>query len=147
AIRRCSLNRKPVRCHLLVRHRLVERNAMARGTSLAIGCDHGYMANSEESCLKSFQCGGFNPVVIGDEDSMHPERIKSGREDLNLRPHAPQACALPGCATSRSNHFRFSVEAMSRCPAVPYVHDSGSDRVLSSSVLFFLTAVYVPRQS
>src|SRR5512138_539552 len=26
---------------------------------------------------------------------------KSGREDLNLRPHAPQACALPGCATSR----------------------------------------------
>ena len=25
----------------------------------------------------------------------------SGRQDLNLRPHAPQACALPGCATSR----------------------------------------------
>src|SRR5206468_11406238 len=25
----------------------------------------------------------------------------SGRVDLNHRPHAPQACALPGCATSR----------------------------------------------
>src|SRR6201987_1789937 len=25
----------------------------------------------------------------------------SGRLDLNQRPHAPQACALPGCATSR----------------------------------------------
>ena len=25
----------------------------------------------------------------------------SGRRDSNSRPHAPQACALPGCATSR----------------------------------------------
>ena len=25
----------------------------------------------------------------------------SGRVDLNHRPHAPQACALPGCATPR----------------------------------------------
>ncbi len=25
----------------------------------------------------------------------------SGREDLNLRPHDPQSCALPGCATPR----------------------------------------------
>jgi hypothetical protein len=25
----------------------------------------------------------------------------SGRQDLNLRPHAPQACALPDCATPR----------------------------------------------
>lgn len=28
--------------------------------------------------------------------------IKSGREDLNLRPHDPQPCALPSCATSRN---------------------------------------------
>ncbi len=28
----------------------------------------------------------------------------SGRQDLNLRPHAPQTCALPGCATSRTVH-------------------------------------------
>ena len=26
----------------------------------------------------------------------------SGRGDLNPRPHAPEACALPGCATPRS---------------------------------------------
>src|SRR5205085_11789291 len=31
-----------------------------------------------------------------------PRSLKwSGRLDLNQRPHAPQACALPGCATSR----------------------------------------------
>ena len=27
--------------------------------------------------------------------------LQSGRPDLNRRPHAPQACALPGCATPR----------------------------------------------
>jgi hypothetical protein len=30
-----------------------------------------------------------------------PQEEWSGRLDLNQRPHAPQACALPGCATSR----------------------------------------------
>src|SRR6202030_4513644 len=30
----------------------------------------------------------------------------SGRRDLNSRPHAPQACALPGCATSRPQRPR-----------------------------------------
>src|SRR5208337_379282 len=30
----------------------------------------------------------------------------SGRRDLNSRPHAPQACALPGCATSRQNRLQ-----------------------------------------
>ena len=32
---------------------------------------------------------------------MWGEKKWSGRLDLNQRPHAPQACALPGCATSR----------------------------------------------
>lgn len=32
----------------------------------------------------------------------------SGRPDLNRRPHAPQACALPGCATPRPCLFRRS---------------------------------------
>lgn len=31
------------------------------------------------------------------------EPTESGREDLNLRPPAPHADALPGCATSRQN--------------------------------------------
>src|SRR5207247_7771233 len=48
-----------------------------------------------------------------------PTVKKSGREDLNLRPHAPQACALPGCATSRFIHFRFSAGAKSRYRSVP----------------------------
>ena len=29
------------------------------------------------------------------------QRRWSGREDLNLRPHRPERCALPGCATPR----------------------------------------------
>src|SRR5690242_14128670 len=33
--------------------------------------------------------------------SLPAEEKWSGRLDLNQRPHAPQACALPGCATSR----------------------------------------------
>ena len=28
--------------------------------------------------------------------------VVSGRLDSNQRPHAPQTCALPGCATSRT---------------------------------------------
>jgi hypothetical protein len=31
---------------------------------------------------------------------------KSGRQDLNLRPLAPQASALPGCATPRARQGR-----------------------------------------
>src|SRR5881394_102549 len=31
----------------------------------------------------------------------------SGRRDSNSRPHAPQACALPGCATSRQTDFKY----------------------------------------
>src|ERR1043165_2673074 len=38
--------------------------------------------------------GGSSPVDATD-------LIWSGRLDSNQRPHAPQACALPGCATSR----------------------------------------------
>src|SRR5580704_19771157 len=33
----------------------------------------------------------------------------SGRLDSNQRPHAPQACALPDCATSRPLSTAFSV--------------------------------------
>jgi len=29
----------------------------------------------------------------------------SGREDLNLRPHEPHSCALPGCATPRHSNM------------------------------------------
>src|SRR5215471_11178742 len=35
----------------------------------------------------------------------------SGREDLNLRPPAPKAGALPGCATPRRHHRVESLES------------------------------------
>jgi hypothetical protein len=38
---------------------------------------------------------------LGWKKSEQRGRKWSGRLDLNQRPHAPQACALPGCATSR----------------------------------------------
>src|SRR5580704_12204319 len=34
-------------------------------------------------------------------EGVKAENEWSGRLDSNQRPHAPQACALPGCATSR----------------------------------------------
>src|SRR5437868_198112 len=37
--------------------------------------------------------------------SRNGDRKWSGRLDSNQRPHAPQACALPGCATSRVPDF------------------------------------------
>src|SRR5439155_15168978 len=36
----------------------------------------------------------------------------SGRLDLNQRPHAPQACALPGCATSRPSDIHKAITAV-----------------------------------
>jgi hypothetical protein len=37
--------------------------------------------------------------------SVTPRIDWSGRQDLNLRHHAPKACALPGCATPRLRRF------------------------------------------
>ena len=52
---------------------------------------------------------------------------KSGWQDLNLRPHAPHACALPGCATSRIK-FKYSClgrDDKSCCPNVIYLGRGG----------------------
>ena len=45
-----------------------------------------------ESVIKSYSRKKFLKIVSG---------RWSERLDLNQRPHAPQACALPGCATLR----------------------------------------------
>ena len=45
-----------------------------------------------ESAFKSYSGKKFLKIVSG---------RWSERLDLNQRPHAPQACALPGCATLR----------------------------------------------
>jgi hypothetical protein len=36
-----------------------------------------------------------------DQSSFYEGKCWSGREDLNLRLHGPEPCALPGCATPR----------------------------------------------
>src|ERR1700686_1229159 len=40
----------------------------------------------------------------------------SGRLDLNQRPHAPQACALPGCATSRPRGTDHETRTVTKTP-------------------------------
>src|SRR5258706_9643005 len=44
---------------------------------------------------------GENVVSKNELEGPSEKEKWSGRLDLNQRPHAPQACALPGCATSR----------------------------------------------
>ena len=41
------------------------------------------------------------PQAAGVSAAAGPSAQWSGREDLNLRPHRPERCALPGCATPR----------------------------------------------
>lgn len=43
----------------------------------------------------------FKVAVFFGELAKSSTKIWSARLDLNQRPHAPQACALPGCATRR----------------------------------------------
>src|SRR4029077_13939168 len=42
----------------------------------------------------------------------------SGREDLNLRLHGPEPCALPGCATPRSTGPLYTTGPPSRLPGI-----------------------------
>src|SRR5581483_10802108 len=60
-----------------------------------------------EAILADFANGrrcerGFRPVNLTEEAVLD----WSGWPDLNRRPHAPQACALPGCATPRPCRHR-----------------------------------------
>ena len=45
---------------------------------------------------------GPNEKALNLNTELRAFSIWSGRLDSNQRPHAPQACALPGCATSRN---------------------------------------------
>jgi hypothetical protein len=51
----------------------------------------------------------FRRLLSGDELVL--ARLWSGRRDSNSRPHAPQACALPGCATSRQIDLKYRCKA------------------------------------
>src|SRR6185437_2442568 len=50
-------------------------------------------------CLNYFD---FHPKIKKACTRFRLQAFLSGRQDSNLRPHAPQTCALPGCATTRS---------------------------------------------
>ncbi len=56
-----------------------------------------------------------------------PFHSRSGREDSNLRPSAPKADALPGCATSRRNALQHRKRNYS-VSTVRFHHDRGSSR-------------------
>jgi hypothetical protein len=55
-----------------------------------LGCIHYSGADHDQEHFKLLEC---------------LQKKWSGRADLNRRPHAPQACALPGCATSRPDRI------------------------------------------
>ena len=72
--------------------------ARAQGRAASVGClpkcppcgfEHARIAGAS---LRVGRCCGS----LGNR-----QRRWSGREDLNLRPHRPERCALPGCATPR----------------------------------------------
>ncbi len=44
----------------------------------------------------------------------------SGRLDLNQRPHDPQSCALPDCATSRINEYKDTADRPKTQPFLCY---------------------------
>ena len=92
-----------------------------------------------------------------------PERKWSGREDSNLRPHRPERCALPDCATPRtlgflrffeSSRFFVLVQLYRYCPklldvvsmiGLSFTLDDGINSFISSEIaikLFGLTFIY-----
>ena len=68
-------------------------------------------ASGLKAAAKLFGIGLFvAPVPVASDNAAHaaqgirkPKTFWSGREDLNLRPPAPKAGALPGCATPRQS--------------------------------------------
>ena len=51
---------------------------------------------------RPFFVGTTPDINRDDPDTNRGDPISSGRQDSNLRPLAPHASALPGCATSRN---------------------------------------------
>jgi hypothetical protein len=78
---------------------------MAYGAHLFGGGDNENITYLSHRVRKRMDACGIYPVIVGNKYLYQLNRIKeylwSGREDLNLRPLAPHASALPGCATSR----------------------------------------------
>src|SRR5207302_9063452 len=82
--------------------RAVQGQRVADRALLAIGRDDDDLAEVTEGVGQGGEAGGVSAVIVRHEEYGHGSALNwSGREDLNLRPHDPQSCALPGCATPR----------------------------------------------
>ncbi len=101
---------------LVAINRLAQRERLRGGAALVRRRHNGDRADFLHRGDERAQARRVNSVVICDQNIRHENRLRknsrklsrirreekwSGRLDLNQRPHAPQACALPGCATSR----------------------------------------------
>lgn len=51
--------------------------------------------------VEGYQSDTLLPITSGSRPRRDDPHFLSGGQDSNLRPHAPQTCALPGCATTR----------------------------------------------
>ncbi len=94
-------------------------------------------ALAEALCAPRAGEGNRTPITSlegwGSTVELHPrvrscQGLRSGREDLNLRPPAPKAGALPGCATPRRNS-RPSIAERSQ----PQTTAAGATASISSS--------------
>src|SRR6185369_15545433 len=112
--------------------RVLEGERLRAGADLAVGRHHVHLAALAEGGAQRLDARRVNAVVVGHEDEWlsHrqqrprpgdlrpgrglPERAWSGWADLNRRPPAPQAGALPGCATSRSDDQTCFLSFLSR---------------------------------
>src|ERR1044072_3505372 len=77
------------------------------GCCVAATAKHKMSAKPIERMLYLMNCWSIGHKTNG-RQARQPFIINknwSGRLDSNQRPHAPQACALPGCATSRLPEF------------------------------------------
>ena len=67
-----------------------------------------FCCDLKSDCLNQMQSGSISRKFLNDW---------SGRQDSNLRPHAPHACTLPGCATPRlwgCNYRALAVVSLSK---------------------------------
>ena len=61
--------------------------------------------------------------------------IRSGWQDLNLRPHAPQTCTLPDCATPRFAFRNYNFQGFLKVFAF-FFRRSAPSTLISSSISF-----------
>src|SRR5712691_8205356 len=81
--------------------RPVERQRVAAGALLALGRQDVRVPELGQRLLERGEAGGVDAIIVGKQQRGHRREKWSGRLDLNQRPHDPQSCALPGCATPR----------------------------------------------